>query len=138
MKFAFIPMALVLTLSILGGCASSPTWSGMSETEISGWRALGLEAADAQALSKAGVSLQDTQAWRDAGLRDTKSILAWHDRGWSAGNAKDWLAGGFDLDTASAWYKQKFSAEQARAWITADFSLKEAVSNRDKGLTPVR
>ena len=129
---------LILATAILAGCASAPTWEGMSENEIAAWRSMNIEAAEAQAYREAGLDTAEIEAWREAGLPGREAILAWNDEGWTAATAEPWLKTQFDLETATDWAEKKFTADQARAWVDAGFSLKEAINNRAKGLAPVR
>jgi len=103
--------AAMLSLVLLGGCSSTPTWGDMSETEIAGWREIGLDAAGANQFIKQGFVLT---------------------------SATPWVDGGFDAKTAAEWAEHEFTAEQASAWTGAGFELSEARENRAQGLTPVR
>ena len=129
------PWALVVLL--LSACASTPTWEGMSEDEISGWRGMNIEAAEAQAYRKAGLDRDAVAEWRQVGLVASDRILAWNESGWTPDSAAPWLQQKFDLDSAVTWAKEKFTADQARDWVDAGFSLEEAMENRAKGLQPV-
>ena len=89
---------VILSAIILAGCASTPTWEGMSENEIAAWRSLDIEAAEAQGYRKAGLGTDDIEAWRSAGLSASESILAWHEAGWSPTTAEPWLKQQFGLE----------------------------------------
>jgi hypothetical protein len=123
---------------VLAACASAPTWQGMSESEISGWKALSVDVASAQEFRKAGLSAAAVEQWREAGLTTTDAILAWNESGYTPETAGPWVRQGFDLATSADWTEQKFTAEEARVWVDSGFSLKQAIDNREKGLTPVR
>lgn len=130
---------LILSLALmLGACASTPTWEGMSESEIAAWKAMDLTAESAQKFSRAGLSSDDVAAWREAGLTGTDAILAWSKTGWKPESAASWLERDFDLETASEWAKERFTAEEASVWMKSGFDLDQAMDNREKGLTPVR
>ncbi|MGI1999293.1 hypothetical protein [Shewanella frigidimarina] len=49
-----------------------------------------------------------------------------------------WIKANFNLDTATIWAKESFNVEEAQVWSEAGFEIEEAVTNRSKGLTPVR
>lgn len=125
-------------LMVVIGCASAPTWEGMSESQISAWRDIGVEAEWAQKFTKAGLDSADVAAWRAAGISAGEDILDWAEEGFSATEGGEWVADGFDLETASEWREEKFSASEAKAWRDADFSLRSAISERKKGLSPVQ
>jgi hypothetical protein len=44
----------------------------------------------------------------------------------------------FSLETATIWAKESFNVEEAQVWSEAGFDIEDAVTNRSKGLTPVR
>lgn len=93
------------------GCASAPSWEGMSEREISQWKSIGFDATQAQ---------------------------NWRVRGFDATEANGWVQANFSLDTATIWAKESFNVEEAQVWSEAGFEIEDAVTNRSKGLTPVR
>jgi hypothetical protein len=95
----------------LVACASAPSWQGMSEREISQWKAIGFDSTQAQ-------------NWRVRGFGPTES--------------DGWIKANFNLDTATIWAKESFNVEEAQVWSEAGFEIEEAVTNRSKGLTPVR
>ena len=136
MKFSALPILFSVTLLV--GCASTPDWSGMSEDKIAAWRGMGLTAEVAQEFADAGISSSEVTQWREAGLSATDAIIAWNEAGWNPETAGPWIERKFSLEAATAWAEEKFTAEQARTWFDAGFDLREAISNRDKGLTPVR
>ncbi len=125
-------------LLVVAGCASTPTWEGMSESQIAAWRDIGVEAEWAQKFTKAGLSSSDVAAWRAAGISEGEAILDWAQEGFSAQEGGEWVKDGFDLETAADWREENFSASEAKAWRDADFSLRSAVSERKKGLSPVQ
>ena len=131
-------LPVLLSALLLAACSSTPTWEGMSETEISDWKALSVDVASAQEFREAGLKPSDVDAWQQAGLRGTGAILDWRKTGFSPTTAQPWVARGVGLETATTWAKEKFTAEEATVWNEAGFSLKEAIDNREKGLTPVR
>src|SRR4030095_14076524 len=116
------------------GCASSPTWKGMSESQIATWRAAGIEAGWAQKLTKAGIDAPTYVEWKNAGIKTGDDVLAWNKAGFKAAEAGDWVKNEFDLETATDWKKKSFSATEAAQWRRADFDLSDAIRNREKGL----
>lgn len=94
----------------LAGCSSTPTWDGMSQTDISGWKALGLDAAAAKEYTKEGFTLESATLWVQAG---------------------------YSAERAEEWASENFSAREAEAWRKGGFDLAEAKKNRAKGLSPV-
>ena len=129
---------LGLTAMLIAGCAGTPNWKGMSESEIAGWKAMNVSAETAQKFARAGLSSDDLGAWRDAGLSATDAILAWHEAGWKPEAATPWIQNKFSLGAATEWAAEKFTAEEARNWFDAGFSLTQAIDHRSKGLTPVK
>jgi hypothetical protein len=138
MRVSRLIATFLVGILLLSGCASTPSWKGMSEDQIAAWRALDIEAAEAQAYRKAGIDTGDVEDWREAGLSAGDAILAWHEAGWTPAMAAPWLNKQFGLELATEWSGEKFTADQAREWIDAGFSLREAIANRSKGLAPVR
>jgi hypothetical protein len=102
-------LGLVAGLVLLFACAS-PNWSGLSEAQISEWKADGV------------------------GPEVAKN---WIGKGFDAQDYKAWTTAGFTLDDASKWSSKKFTAIEAQAWKKAGFSLNDAEKSRDKGLTPI-
>ena len=100
-----------LLISFIIGCASAPNWEGMSEREISQWKSRGFDASQAQ---------------------------NWRVRGFDAAEANGWVQANFSLETATIWAKESFNVEEAQVWSEAGFDIEDAVTNRSKGLTPVR
>lgn len=127
-----------LTLSLLlAACSSTPTWEGMSETEIAAWQRQGVAAGWAQTLSAAGVNASGYETWTDAGIASGEAILAWVGEGFAAEAAGAWNAAGFEARAARQWSEQPFTAEQAKRWVTAGFDLRDAMKQRAKGLMPI-
>ncbi|MEM8563226.1 MAG: hypothetical protein AAGF57_13365 [Pseudomonadota bacterium] len=104
-------IAVVFVSLIIGACSSTPTWEGMSQTEIAQWKQAGFDPGTAQSWSKKGFTAADASSWRN---------------------------GGFDLDKATDWKEEKFTADEAKAWKAGGFNLDEAVEDRAKGLQPVQ
>jgi len=102
-------LGLVAGLVLLFACAS-PNWSGLSEAQISEWKADGVGPDVAK---------------------------KWIGKGFDAADYKAWTGAGFTLDDASKWSGKKFTATQAQEWKSAGFSLNDAEKSRDKGLTPI-
>ncbi|MEH6558906.1 MAG: hypothetical protein V7459_11470 [Oceanicoccus sp.] len=102
---------ILSSVLVLSGCGSTPTWEGMSQTDISEWKELGLDAAA-------------SQGWKEAGI--------------SAADAADWIAAKFDLEEASEWASEAFTAAEAADWKIGGFDLKDAVNAREKGLSPTK
>lgn len=138
MTSIFKALPVFLAALLLTACASAPTWEGMTESEIAGWKGINVDVASAQKFRKAKMSSSTVEAWQSAGLGATQAILDWNSAGYTPTTGAPWIGKGFDLKTARAWTADKFTAQEARAWMDADFTLKEAVKNRNKGLTPVR
>ena len=138
MRTSLFPTIFVLIAVLIAGCAGAPSWKGMSESEIAAWKAMDVNAETAQKFTRAGLSSDDVDAWRDAGLSATDAILAWNEAGWKPEAAASWIQHQFSVGAAKEWAAEKFSASEARNWFDAGFSLKQAVENRNKGLTPVR
>jgi hypothetical protein len=103
--------AAMLSVSLLVGCSSTPTWGDISEADIAGWREIGLDASGANQYIRQGFVLS---------------------------SATPWVEAGFDAKTAAKWAEHQFSTEEASAWTGAGFSLSQARDNRARGLTPVR
>jgi hypothetical protein len=129
---------LGILVLVVAGCASAPTWEGMSESQIAAWRNVGVEAEWAQQYAKAGIDPAAYSDWTKAGFSSGEAILDWAGEGFAAKDAGDWVSSGFDLDSAVDWQKENFSPADAKAWKDADFSLSKAVDERSKGLSPVR
>lgn len=104
-------LTALFAVSILAACSSTPTWEGMSQTDIAGWKDLGLNAEMAQKYVKNGFDLATATPWVNANI---------------------------DPKTAAEWTRFKFSAEEAVAWIGGGFDLEAARDNRAKGLNPVQ
>jgi hypothetical protein len=111
MNKSLISGVILSSVLVLTGCGSTPTWEGMSQTDISEWKALGLDAAA-------------SQDWKEAGI--------------SAADATNWIAAKFDLKEASKWAAEAFTAAEAADWKIGGFDLKDAIKAREKGLTPVK
>ncbi len=99
------------TFLTIVGCSSNPTWEGMSESEISQWRAIGAGAGQAQSWSREGFNAEKTKEWKTAG---------------------------FDLESAREWSNESYTAAEAKRWKDSGFDIDEANDARKKGLTPVR
>lgn len=104
-------IAVIFVSIVMSACSSTPTWEGMSQTEISQWKQAGFDPGAAQSWSKKGFTAADASAWRN---------------------------GGFDLDKATDWKDEKFTADEAMSWKAGGFNLNEAVKNRANGLQPVQ
>jgi hypothetical protein len=130
--------AIMFVVFLIGACAGAPTWKDMSEAEIASWKALGVEAGDAQTFKKAGLSTTDVEAWHAAGIKASKDILDWHKKGFTAEEAGGWVKEQFSLEEAGNWKKKEFTSEEAGKWKAAGFKLNEAVNNREKGLQPIQ
>ncbi|MCL1046295.1 hypothetical protein L2737_13335 [Shewanella electrodiphila] len=104
-------LIVILVACLLYGCASAPTWKGMSERDIAEWKAIGFDAAQAQTWSKKGFNAEQSQLWSKAS---------------------------FDVESAMDWSKEKFNPEEAATWKQAGFKLDDAIDDRAKGLTPVK
>jgi hypothetical protein len=102
--------AAVLAMLLLGACSSTPTWEGMSQSQIAQWKGMGFSAGAAQ---------------------------AWAREGFSPETAGSWKNNGFDLEAATDWKAEQFTAEEAMSWRKSGFDLDEAVEDRAKGLQPV-
>jgi hypothetical protein len=111
MNKSLISGVILSSVLVLTGCGSTPTWEGMSQTDISEWKALGLDAAASQDWTEAGISAED---------------------------AAKWLAANFDLEEAADWAAQAFTAAEAADWKIGGFDLKDAIKAREKGLAPVK
>lgn len=98
----------LMLVFFLAACASSP-WDGMDYHEADQWRSIGASAHEAHQLRKQAFSPYDSKPWFQAGIRDSRTIVAWH--------------------------RSKFSALEARDWMKGGFNLEEAIHNRSKGLT---
>jgi hypothetical protein len=131
-------LAIAYLIAFLGACASTPKdWRDMGETEISAWKALGVNSQQAQLYRKQGLSADAVKAWQMNGFGEQKTILNWVDYGFTADNAGEWLANGFDREQARDWKKERFTAKEAKSWRDSGFSLRDSISNRKKGLKPV-
>ena len=128
---------LALLVTLLAACSSTPTWEGMSQTDISAWKGLGLDAGAAQELAEEGIGPQEAKGWMDNGITAVDDILDWKKEGFTVANSEGWVANGFDLDAATEWNEEKFTADEAKTWIDGGFDLDDAVKNRTKGLAPV-
>jgi hypothetical protein len=103
-----IAIVLAVVAALAGACATD--WSGMSESEISQWKGLGVEPDVAQ---------------------------AWAEEGFGPAEYSAWTLGGFDVDGAAKWKAESFTPTDAALWKKAGFDLRDAVANRSKGLTPI-
>jgi hypothetical protein len=110
MRKSIITSFIFSAILIIGGCSSTPTWEGMSQDDITAWKALGLDAAA-------------SQDWSAAGLTPTQ--------------AGAWIAANIDVKTASKWVGEQFTATEATEWTQGGFDLKQAIKSRSDGLRPV-
>lgn len=136
------PLAKLISISFLllfvGACASTPTWEGMSESEIAAWQQLGYDAGAAHTFQKAGLSTTDAEGWHSSGITSSEAILTWHGKGFASDEAAKWIQHQFSVAGAESWKKEKFTPDEAGKWKSAGFSLKDAIKNREKGLQPIR
>ncbi|RRJ82796.1 hypothetical protein [Aestuariirhabdus litorea] len=95
---------------VLVGCASTPSWEGLSESDIAAWKS-------------AGFTVESADLWRDYNF--------------SAVEAQSWSQQGFDPEEAAEWSKESFSADEASRWKGAEFDLDTAIEERAKGLAPI-
>ena len=130
-------LGLVLAAMLLSACASTPTWEGMSETEIADWKELHVGPGDAQAYREAGLETKAVSQWMDNGFKSAKAVLAWQKAGFTAAKAGAWNSKGFSLDQAVEWKQESFSPDEANEWKTAGFNLQDSIDSRKKGLTPI-
>lgn len=110
MRKSIVTSFIFSAILIIGGCSSTPTWEGMSQADITAWKALGLDA---------GAS----QDWSAIGLTPSQ--------------AGDWIAANIDVNTASEWASEQFTATEATDWTKGGFNLKQAIKSRSDGLRPV-
>jgi len=103
-------MLIVGFVSFMLACSSTPNWEGMSEREISGWKAINYDADKAR---------------------------EWSSYGFLPDQAVAWSGSGFDIETAKMWKDKHFSVEEAKSWMSSGFDIEQASDHRGKGLTPV-
>jgi hypothetical protein len=102
-------LVLLLATLMLAACASPP-WAGMEEAEVTAWKQADFSA---------------------------EMAATWSDGGFAADEASAWRAIGADASSAAAWKAESFTPDEAKMWRTAEINLKEAITNRSKGLMPV-
>ena len=129
---------ILVCVLFMVSCATTPTWKGMSESDIAAWQQLGLDASAAQTFMKVELTPTDISSWHTAGITSQEAILAWHGKGFGSDEAAKWSHEGFEVDQAVRWKKEKFTPEEAGQWKSGDFKLKDAVKYREKGLQPIR
>lgn len=129
---------IFIIVAILSACASAPSWEGMSESEISEWKNIGVTVEEVSKYAKAGLDATEVKSWLDNKFTQQSDILAWAGAKFTADSAMAWRDVKFTLEDAIAWSKNKFSPQEAMEWKKANFTLSEAESNRSKGLTPVK
>ncbi|WP_411991524.1 hypothetical protein [Agarivorans sp. DSG3-1] len=130
-------LSVAFGLLLLVACSSTPTWDGMSESEIAAWKEIGVNVEQVQTYVRAGMSQPQVKEFIDQKFTDPAQITSWGQT-FTAFDARGWIDSGFDLTAAKDWAANKFSFEEAAAWASADFDLDGAKKNRDKGLTPVK
>ena len=138
MKRMCVVVAAIGFLLALGGCASMPTWEGMSEAEISEWQKLGINAEAANTFREADLNPENVKGWYAAGITDAETILSWHGEGFNSNEAAEWSQRQFSVREAARWKQEKFSADEAGRWKAAQYDLKDAIRHRAKGLQPIR
>lgn len=129
---------ILLTIIVLTACASAPSWKNMSESEISDWKSIDVSVEQVGKYVKAGLSQPQVKAWIDSGFTEQDSIIAWSQAKFKPKSAKEWRDINLTLETASKWQLQKFSPAEAQSWMNGGFNLDDAVTNRSKGLSPVK
>ena len=137
MKASAKPFATIFIILLIAACATTPTWKGMSESDIAAWQQLNLDAKDSQTFVKAGLTPDDVRGWHSAGIASSEDILKWHGKGFSSNEAAKWSQQQFSVDQAVDWKKEKFEPEEAGKWKSAEFDLKDAIKYREKGLQPI-
>ncbi len=132
-KIAFICFTLFLV-----ACSSTPSWKGMSESEISSWKNIGVTVEQVAVYTKAKMSPDQVNEWFEQGFTNSKEIIAWASSNFSAEDASGWKSSGFNMEDAIDWAENKFTFAEAKEWRDAKFDLDDAISNRAKGLSPVQ
>ena len=131
-------IVILLFAIILTSCASTPSWKGMSESEIAAWKEMGVSVEQVGAYVKAGLSHPQVQDWISNEFKDQKSIIEWASANFKPEQAAQWRDVNFNLNDAIAWAAKKFSPQEASEWRKSGFDLDDAQGNRDKGLQPVK
>lgn len=129
---------IALLALILSSCASTPTWSGISTTEISQWKAMSIDPGGAQRYRGAGLNPNSVANWTKHGFSRSAQIMAWHKEAFDATDAQHWKGEGFSVENAVKWRDKVFTSREAGEWKKGGFNLKSATKNRDKGLTPIK
>jgi hypothetical protein len=136
-QFRMVVTVAGLVLAVIA-CASTPTWKGMSESDIASWQQLGINAEGAHEFQKAGLTPKDVEGWYAAGVKTSEQILEWHGKGFGSSEAAEWIQQQFSSKDAVSWKKENFTAAQAGKWKAGGFDLDDAIENREKGLQPIK
>ena len=84
----------------------------MSESDIASWKKQNVDIESANFLNSNDVSPQEYSEWKANDFDDAETIIEWR--------------------------TNKFSPAEASNWVKGDFTLKDAITNRSKGLQPVK
>ncbi|OUS32723.1 hypothetical protein A9Q98_00970 [Thalassotalea sp. 42_200_T64] len=129
---------ILFFMVLLSACASAPSWEGMSESEISNWKDIGVTVDQVDTYVEAGMKPEQVKVWFEQGFNNANEIIPWASNKFTPEDAAGWKASGLSVEGAFQWASNKFSYSEAKMWRDENFELDDAIDNRAKGLSPVK
>lgn len=92
--------------------------AGAVKTDLPGFMEMFPDASAAVPWVEAGLDLDDTRRWLEAGFKRPMDALTWLDADIEPLDAKRWRRSGFSADGAMPWMTAEISPTAARSWRT--------------------
>ncbi|NTS78047.1 hypothetical protein HR060_14400 [Catenovulum sp. SM1970] len=130
-------IAIVLSVFLITACGSTPSWEGMSQSEIAQWKSLGASVEEVDRYNKSGLTQTLVKAWHEAGIKDQLEVLDWHKLKFTPQSAKSWKDIGVNVEDVSAYTNADLSQPDVKSWQEYGFIAQQQILNWSKvGFTP--